>query len=988
MESARTDRKSIFGGLVLASIVAVIFIATNLPFRYIELNPHWLGMVEFSGILGSVDHTNPTIAGWPLRYWIYVDADDVRQQRYWSGVRLLVNTLLGICITGVVFWLAIFRARRIKRSANSRRTKAVLDIALAAFIVTIPASAIAYLRWVTVHHEKLITEITLSGNCLVSAWVPEPLVDTLPSGLYGWLQRIRRVQCIDAESGLARRVCELPTLVHLELFGGTMDGPSLSGLKGNPFLYALGMTRQTLSSEKLDLVTQLSWLAELDLSRTDLDSQGLARLDSIKRLRTLNLSQTNLAPSDIGTPGWASELIRLTLSRPAKGTSGTLKIEGWPRLETLLLHRNTLAANDEVFEVRLADLPSLTQLRLDRLQKHRLHMRNVPLLEQISDETTPDQFMMEQNIWIPGLGWYVQLHLEDMPSLTKVQCFAQDLESFSFKNVTNLKSLEIGSYLVSLYGDTLTDFVEKDRCQDWIDQVGESDGPHEVVFAGLPLDEVDLTSLAKNRGIRRLQFIESPLRIEQVRELAPMNEIVEFGLGSCEIRGDDLSWFLRTFPRLEAIRINGENLEEVNVSCEQTLTRVEVSTLRKVDSFRMAGQPDLGASFRIEHPMKSFEIRDARSLRGLAIAEPWPSNSIVTGLRDLRWFAAGGKHVNDSIVNELLECPYLDQLTLAYPAISKSLLYRIGEFSRLSVLVIPGAEIDDDVTSRWTSMRSLWEINLDDSRVGVDTIAWLSELPSLRSVSLNRVPLDQPAAEALAELRQLSALRLREVNIRADDVASLLAGESLELLDVSYCPADPSELKQIIALAAASPTLKGLIMHGCKVDAATVQNAFKVNPNIAIDYGDRKFQPGGVNEPHESKNGDSKGDGAIAESGGESSDPGPDWFDESLRDEVGRRLRDFRSSLRLSTSDIIRNQAADPAASEFALAAESNGRNRNDAPESMRPQGRRRSRVGGRLDPFATTADSGRLDLEKFRALTGFETESSRSNRARRALRE
>jgi hypothetical protein len=258
-----------------------------------------------------------------------------------------------------------------------------------------------------------------------------------------------------------------------------------------------------------------------------------------------------------------------------------------------------------------------------------------------------------------------------------------------------------------------------------------------------------------------------------------------------------------------------------------------MSPLQQADEVRIVDLPMLETALRMSRTPRRLEIRNAQSLRGLAIEAPWPDDAIVEGLRKLEWFAAGGRTVDDRLMDVLLTCLNLDQLTLAYTSITRPKLMNIGGLRNLSMLALPGADVDDQVTSKWHRLKSLWEINLDDTSVSVETIAWLSRIDSLRRVSLNRVPFDEAAADALAELRQVSELRLAGVSFDCRKLKPLLQGTHLEALDLSGWKINP-ELLDVLDTA---DSLKHLILKDCDLDADSLERILASNPLLYVDMG-------------------------------------------------------------------------------------------------------------------------------------------------------
>ncbi|TWU55046.1 leucine-rich repeat domain-containing protein [Rubripirellula reticaptiva] len=886
MEPLQIERKRLFGGLVLAGTIVTIFLISNLPWAYVELHGRWHGTSEIDGPQHLADLQIPTMAGWPFRYLIRSKIDGESELRYWSWSKLTCNLIIALTAAAVVFLFGTIRDRTLRSRPSRFWIKSLFDSGLALMIIIVPAAIVGNARWQAIEHQKIAAEILKTGNYFTSIWLPKPLANRVPAGMLPWLNRVRQVQCIATDDKLTKRICEIPTLVQFESFRGPDNAASLAPLADRHYLISVGLNWQKITPGKIDLIRQLPWVSALTLAHTDLSADQIRRLDSLTHLRTLNLTYTDLKLADIGKPSWSAKLKRLYLTRPAAGESDQLIVEGWPNLESLSVIRETIYRNSSTLEIRLSDLPKLKTLRMDRIQKHKLFARNLRSLAVIQDDFSPDPYLLDRRYWIPGLGWYEQLELENMPSLLRVASFSRDLTKFRIKNLPNLRELEIGAQLATLVTEDESDVPVNSStyCQEWVNEIGHFDGPSSVRFTGLKMDGIDFTELANNQGIRSLRLPDVKVTFDQAKRFEGMNRLRNLDLGNCLIEADQLTWFLDHFPALESLRVNGSKLNNLEVVKGHRLRQLHVNTLTDIDSIRILDQPELASYLRVERSPARLEIRNARGMRGLAFSQPWPKSAVVTGLRDLHWFAAGGEEVKDPLLKVLLACPNLDQLILGYPSLSRTGLCRIGELRRLTVLQIPGANVDDSITATWRGLESLWEINLDDNPVGAQTVAWLSTLPSLRSVSLNRVKLDDTARECLAELRQLSGLRLAGVEVGAKDLTSLMSNDALELLDLSQTEISP----EILDLAANSPSLKVLILHDCKYDPQQIERILKTNTTVAIDLGQLTAE--------------GPADVSLASAS--------EQLDAEIISELRCRMKDFHQKVRFSETGLIRSQSS------------------------------------------------------------------------------
>lgn len=974
------DRSSVHrwgGGIVLAVIVGLVFAAANLPMRYVEINPKWVGMIEFPMLAGEASDQMPTMSGWPLRYHVQIDHEDTVELRYWSWARLLGNVVIGLaCVAGILF-LARMRSTAIDRSSDPLRTKKRFEIGFAIGVVALPGLLLAPTAIKSYGQKRLIKQMSRRGNVFHSAWLPQPLADQMPSGFVRLISRIRSVQVNNPDDSLVAQIVDLNELTQLDSVSGTFDAALLNRLSGHPHFTKLTLARHQIGEAEFDAIDRLPWLRNISLVQSRIDPTQYARFRSIDGLESVNLALTNLPLCEIGKPTWSASVHTVMLSRPLEGETGSLTIEGWPKLKSLTIMPSDRGPNQAELRIKLVDLPELDRFSIDRLQMHALDFKNLPRLVRISHDASPINFPSSDGMWLPALGWYSELVLEDLPGLTRLNCFARDLTKFRLRSIPNLQELQLGSYLSSSFGGSLTQPVDVDRCRQWIAEIGQMAGPKRLVLSALPLSESDLQSIAANAGIRELQLDGTGIKFDDIQPLASMHHLTSINLGECEIQDDQMDWFLDQFPNLETLKINGGRMRTMHLEGNQNggnrLRQIEVSRLQNIESLRIIDHPQLAASLRIEHPIQDLVLQNTRGLKGLVMTEPWPANASVSGMRDLRWFAAGGRNVDDNMVDVLLKCPDLDQLTLAYSGVSRDRLRRLGELRHLTVLIIPGADIDDDITSTWSRLRMLWEVNLDGSRVGVDTIAWLSGIESLRSVSLNNVPLDAASRASLVELGQVTAMRLRNCPLTTAEALRLMDLDSVEILDLSGCEID---MDAVIERASRSSSLRGLILQGARVDESVLQNAFSVNEKLAIDLSfpkidaklgvtaDREdefgvYDPGNGSAPLIENIDDEVSDDVV----GLLQSAAPANYDAATKTEISRRMSRFRLAIRRAQGTSMRNQSQDPAAATMMS-------HEKVTLEQLRTERERSENLDARsLQIFATTMDSGRIDLDYLRRM-------------------
>ena len=110
-----------------------------------------------------------------------------------------------------------------------------------------------------------------------------------------------------------------------------------------------------------------------------------------------------------------------------------------------------------------------------------------------------------------------------------------------------------------------------------------------------------------------------------------------------------MTWILEEFPKLETLTVDGAGLTRFDLTANKHLKQIKTSVLENATEIRIVDHPSIQAFITMARAPEHMEIRNAYSLRGLALRGPWPKRAKVSGLRDLEWFAGGGKAIDDEL---------------------------------------------------------------------------------------------------------------------------------------------------------------------------------------------------------------------------------------------------------------------------------------------------------------------------------------------------
>jgi hypothetical protein len=99
IEPVTSQQKNRIAGFVLSSIVLIVMGILNLPYDYVEIEGRSFGGFEIQEGDGGVDRSLPRMAGWPLRFHVQYEFEDVSEDRYWSTPRLITNICIALFLT-------------------------------------------------------------------------------------------------------------------------------------------------------------------------------------------------------------------------------------------------------------------------------------------------------------------------------------------------------------------------------------------------------------------------------------------------------------------------------------------------------------------------------------------------------------------------------------------------------------------------------------------------------------------------------------------------------------------------------------------------------------------------------------------------------------------------------------------------------------------------------------------------------------------------
>ncbi len=844
-EHPTISRKAHWAAVVFASLAALVLILFNLPYLYTDLAGGWISQssVEFRWF-GQLGERRPVQAGFPWTFYVkHIDTHS-ESMAIWSKGNLYWNILATIALVAAVYFVSRWRYRLASKPQFTTLKQLAFDGCVAgAFLLPTVLVGVSLYK-TTEHHHRLMKLAIRDGNCFISCQVPAIIKSKIPRFVTHFFTRVRVVNLHHPSEQLLTSVVHLDTLTGLRVLGGSINSNQLQELRAREFFCLLHLDSMELTSSDVIDIGRLHNLEELSLARTNLDGVMLRSFDNLNRLKVVNLIQTPLRLSELGEPSWKDSVRQLYLPRRANGNEDQLDLEGWPAVHTVGVSDPSVTLSPHPIRLGLNNCQNLRRLIIDRVQKYELVARNLPRFQDISEDIDLLSFMGASIDGLPHQTWFAKVDVQSVPSLRHLGVYANDLESIHILDAPSLRQLSIAEGRYSDSYDEPRIANRLDRTQRIINDISKCNGPPTVDFEGLDFTGVHLDPLTRNHRIRNLSFRDSRISFSQLQQLEGLKDLQSLVAGACLASSADLDWLLVKFPKIEVVDLDISDVEELTLTHRPILTSFHARPLHKVKRVCLKSLPQLDMQIHVSCPINDFEVSNAPQLTGLGLEAPWPSEAKISGLRDLRWFAAGGPYVNDSVLNAVLYCQSLDRLMLAYPSVTKETLKNIGGFLELTSLVLPGADIDDSVTKHYRKIKLLREANFSDTDVDVGTIEWLQGVESMRRLSLNFVPLSHDALNRIAQMEQLNELEVAGVDCPDTVFSTILLDHELEHLN--YSDHEISDAKFDMLLR--NQSLKLLNLAGCNLDLKRIQGLLESKPELLLYLGDESISESALDQ--------------------------------------------------------------------------------------------------------------------------------------------
>lgn len=859
-----------------------LIVFANWPWTYKELHVETIG----NGVVFGNFTSNPmsmVLAGWPCRFYQSVGLVGEESIETFSWASLAADTLTWTLLAAAIWYYRNSRKQPSAKQddetgfetsekvvatnpASSRRKDGNLKLSDLFILTAIVAIVFGYWKLLQSRSaaDKVIAdEIALSGGSVT-------LISRLPSwtqnftSLHETFRRINEVRLLNPDNEVVKQIVELPYLTTLNVCGGSYDLNALQFLSQNPMLVDLAIVGREIDSSLVEAIRKIRSLKMLNLMRTNITSEGVQAIEQ-PNLRVLNLIHTDVRLANLGKPRFANSLRTLLLPRPPVGEGDSLVIEGWPELEEIGCFEYDEKLNDETVTVILVNLPELELLKLDSLQLFDLELDRLPQLKSLEQVNNQWDERTTAKQVVPSWPWIRRLKIQSVPKLASLSIFAADTELIDissdgprelglsvydknhernpdiFQSARGFaEAAQATGFMPPGYLDSRR--VPKETRQKWIDDIGRCRGVETLDLAFVPLDGLDLSPLVHAASIKKLDLSESALNPKQLEQLKGMVQLQSLSLEGLSVDGRQIEWLTKTFPDLKTLvcdrqvqRLRLEhlpNLESIFEKPKKQTASDGISIGRfsnnPLDALKIVDAAKLRDKFEAVDPMKLLHIDSAPSLRGLSFHSPLPKNSVLRGLRDLAFFAAGGESCNDEIVSEVLKCTSLKSLTLAYSSATPATLSKIDQLTDLEYLVLTGSAADDQLLAGLSGLSKLKTLRLDHTQISDASASLVSRFSKLEYLDLGDRKLNAAGVSRLIELKGLRALNLAGCEVTSEHLTVISELGHLEILDLSKTELSSEQLGALGRNP--PPSLRLIKLNQSKVDPVGFTNLVRALP--------------------------------------------------------------------------------------------------------------------------------------------------------------
>ncbi|MEM6692713.1 MAG: hypothetical protein AAF664_25015, partial [Planctomycetota bacterium] len=683
-------------------IVGVLMVLANLPMQLtvVQLDGGlraWPGESNFHEDALAL----PVAAGFPMRFYErFDDLPDAEPYRWWSTSRLLLNLLITLAAIISLFLLCLLIKRQRKgrspeSTAESEETPAaslwqrlrkqpvqlsIFDLIMATSVIGLVFGGYQWLKRFESADAALATSLGPDASYareailprVIDQWAPDVI---FPSSLKALLQRTTCIRLHNPSDDQVRTALAFPQLRALAIGGGDFDLESLGGLPQHRSITALHLMGRVLDDRTLSRLRLLPNLRDLNLARTNLSAAAFAKLfegrdDDASRLVALKMFDSGVDLAALSQNGVLSKLTSLEslwLPRPLPDQASKLSLSSMPRLQDVHVISYDRMKNNEPIAFMIEDCPRLQSINIDSLQKASFKLSNLPQLVAITQEKFKTSLRLAANQRAPEALWVESMDVDGLPALEQFTFYASDLRHLHFRGTPNWElagpgvfQLVPNGYLGTNQYDTE---VPAEATRAFIEGLSKSDGPQKIDYSAVPLAGADLKPLLDNSAVQELYLHQCGVTEKQLASLSGSSQLKVISSHGGKLSGRRLGKLVTSMPglrrwhadlyQIDRLRVEDHaNLKGV-VDCYPESNSSMRCHLSSAFAVRLVNLPNWEDPIRLDAAQfRHLTIDNLPRLKQLVIDGPVCQDAVIKHLTGLEKVAAGGKFLDDEIIEE------------------------------------------------------------------------------------------------------------------------------------------------------------------------------------------------------------------------------------------------------------------------------------------------------------------------------------------------
>jgi len=741
------------------------------------------------------------------------------------SLNILVAFAVGLTVSA--FAISLWWVHEHVRETASTVRKIVM---VAVLIACIAGSAVV-LNSRLAAARALPRELENFGIVVYAVEVPAFLAQRVPSSFLLPIMHAEGIHVVNPPGEMLELALQELSPRAVSVSGSTINGALWSRLVQSQTLRSLNLSGCTLLDLGNSAPTTGAALQSLTLTQCTGVDEIIPTLRQFSKLQIIDFAES---PVDIALlcKSLPAELNTVRLTLDNTGCS-SLHVHDLNHLESLTLRLSKRSTPSGIYSIDLCNLSQLSHLSVSSSLLFDLTAFEVPRLCSIAPIASRNR-MKSDSLSIRNLV------INEAPGLQEIGLGAEHLQSMVLKNTPNLRHLSIVQAEQETAIRTETGDLKlpptisrRKKVNRWLSDIAKCDGPTSLDLSGQPLHNVDLSPIGLNSRIRELNLSETKVRASQLAEIDHGNRIKSLNLRNCKIDSDDVQLLLASYAGIERLLVDTDRLDSVDLINQPKLNFLLGSATQAAQRVRVVGCPNLTGHLILGRDLDSLELRDVASLESLSISGPVPANTVLEGLRDLEVVELASASIREEHFDALLQCKSIRELTLAIPNLPAATLRKIGQLKALTVLNVPGAQIDDDVVASWGWLRHLQEVNLSHTNVTGETLQFLTRCPVLRRLNLNHTNLQPEDLEAVSQMNYLLDIEVAGIGMTPAALRRCLQSRMVDRINLSGSVISRELLDVLVSEDANSLLFVGL--KHCRLQDSDILRIALSKPSLAMD---------------------------------------------------------------------------------------------------------------------------------------------------------